>query len=172
MSIATKTGDRGSTRLLNGDEVRKDCLRTDLLGSIDELNCQLGAARAVCGKNSLSEDLLTIQRELIDVDAAIADPQSIASPQGSRDFAERASVYERRIAALEREIPPVSEFRIPGSSELEAGIHLARAVSRRCERRAVRLHKDEDGLNEEVLAYFNRLADYLWLLARKAEVEL
>lgn len=170
MSITTKTGDRGTTQLRNGEEVRKDCLRTELLGSIDELGCQLGLARALCGDGPPAGELLRLQRELIEVAGEIADPERVATAESDIDFGRRAAVYEGRIAQLELELPAVSEFRLPGASSLEAQLHLARAVSRRCERRAVKLQNEEEGLNANLLICFNRLADYLWLLARQAEM--
>jgi len=171
MSITTKTGDRGTTRLRNGEEVRKDCLRTELLGNIDELGCQLGAARAVCADATLSAELLKLQRELIEIAGEIADPSRVTSAASEAELSRISASYEARIAELERQLPELREFRLPGASRLEAQLHLARAVSRRCERRAVSLDQEEQGLNAKLLICFNRLADYIWLLARQAEID-
>jgi cob(I)alamin adenosyltransferase len=170
MSITTKKGDRGTTFLISGQEVGKDSARVELLGTIDEVSCHLGAARAHADDAELAELILQIQSELIEIAGAIADPRSIGSEASIVNFGERVRQYEERIVRSEQAIPPVTEFRLPGASQLEAALHQARAVARRCERCAVRLHRQESGLNENVLILFNRIADYLWLLARRAEV--
>ncbi len=170
MSITTKKGDKGTTFIISGEELPKDSLRIELLGTIDELSAALGVARTQTRDEFIATQLLEVQEDLIMVAGRIANPPAIADVAIEDEFIKRVRHLEVRIERLEKVLPAITYFILPGANAAEAAIHHARTISRRCERAAVRLHRDEQGLSRNILISFNRLADYLWLLARWAEV--
>lgn len=168
MSIYTKTGDDGRTGLLAGGRVGKNDPRIEAYGTVDELNALIGVARAA-GLDNFSDRLLArVQDELFAVGSALADP----NPEGrfhhviTPDYASR---LERDIDGLDAELPPLTQFILPGGSRGAAQLHLARTVCRRAERRVVSL-RDEAGQHvpEPLIVYLNRLSDFLFVLARFA----
>lgn len=184
-AVATGRGDDGTTGLLYGGErVRKDDLRTEAYGTIDEAIAALGIARAELVERdrearldprlaALAAVVLRIQRELFVVGA------ELATNPGARDRARDGvtRVSEAMVAGVDEllreaeagiELP--REFVVPGETRLSAGLELARTVLRRAERRSVTLSLHDEGLAAgRVLPYLNRLADLLWVLARAAE---
>lgn len=170
MSITTKKGDKGTTFIISGEELPKDSLRIELLGTIDELNAALGVARAHTNDEFIGAQLLEVQEDLIMVAGRIANPPAIEDLAIEEEFVKRIARLEGKMERFEKILPTVTHFILPGANVAEAAIHQARTVSRRCERCAVRLHRTEQGLTSNILISFNRLADYLWLLARWAEV--
>lgn len=166
MKIYTKTGDDGSTGLLGKGRLRKDDARVEAYGTIDELNAVLGVVRAEELDASADALLAQLQDDLFTVGAALADPD----PEGkfhnqiTGDHVER---LERAIDQLGDEAEPLRSFILPGGSPAAAGLHLARAVSRRAERLVVHLaHQDDEHVPTDLLVYLNRLSDLLFVLAR------
>ena len=147
----TKSGDQGETSLFDGQRVPKTHPRIELVGVLDELNSHLGLAGGL-------EDLQTV---LFDLGAVVAEPGNRA------DFAEVLSHLEADAEALEATLPPLQNFILPGGHERAARLHVARSVWRRAERVAV----DLGGMDGDILAYLNRLSDYLFLLARQQNLE-
>lgn len=169
MSITTRTGDRGTTRLFSGEEVAKCSARPAAYGELDELVSVLGIARCHCRRRG--DDVLTLQRELFVVGAELA-----TTAEGRERLRERVdqaslSALEARMTALESAIPMPTDFIVPGSNLAAAHLDHARTVARRCERHAVGLHRGGELDNEILLVWLNRLSDYLWLLARAEEDE-
>jgi len=166
MKIYTKTGDRGETSLLGGARVGKDDARVEAYGSVDELNAALGVARALAPDPDLDSHLERLQRELFAVGAALATPAGSpaqrSAPQVEAAFAE---ALEAAIDLLERELPPLKAFVLPGGTPLATALHLARAVGRRAERRAVTLSRVAE-VDPEVIPFLNRLSDFLFVAAR------
>ncbi len=163
MKIYTKTGDGGTTSLMNGVRVSKSDDRIELLGTIDELSSHMGLAKVVAG-DAVKETLSKIQSELIGVMAGIAD---------SRD--QKYKVKEEQIAFLEKEIDRIEgsfqremKFVLYGGCEASARLDVARAVARRAERcfRKVSLRY---GADKNALQYVNRLSDFLYISARYAD---
>ncbi len=166
MKIYTKTGDDGTTGLLGPGRVPKDSTRIDAYGTVDELNACLGVARAL-GLDPEADALVgRIQDDLFAVGASLADPD----PRGrfaSSVSREKVLELEHAIDSMEDELPPLSQFILPGGSPGAAQLHLARTVCRRSEREVVRLmHRPGDYVAPEILPYLNRLSDLLFVLAR------
>jgi cob(I)alamin adenosyltransferase len=179
MRIYTRKGDTGTTGLLfGGERVSKADLRTDAYGTVDEAVSALGLARASIGAATdrtearLAEMVLRLQRELFVVGAELAtqaDRRDRLTDGTSRITATMTEVLEREIDELEALVEQPKEFVIPGETATGAALDLARTTVRRAERRAVAL-AEAGGLPEsQVLAYLNRLADLLFVMARVAD---
>jgi cob(I)alamin adenosyltransferase len=166
LKIYTKTGDDGTTGLLGRRRVRKDDLRIEAYGTIDELNAVLGTARALKVDAEIDALLSEFQDELFAVGSALADPSADGPFQGAITV-EHVERVERRIDTIEAELPVLTQFILPGGSPASAQVHLARTVCRRAERLVVRLaHEPTQHVAEPLLAYLNRLSDALFVLAR------
>lgn len=169
--IYTRTGDEGTTGLVDGSRRPKDDARLYAIGEVDELNSAVGLAGMAVDEASAAA-LRRIQNDLFDLGADLATP--VADPANA-DFAPSDMVLrmvpaqtawvEDAIDALNESLPPLSSFILPGGSEGSARVHLARAIARRAERAAVALARTEP-VNPAALAYLNRLSDYLFVLAR------
>lgn len=165
--ISTGTGDDGTTGLLRGERVSKSALRIHALGTVDELNALLGVVLSEEGcPDALREPLERVQHALFNVGADIAD----SGKQSRHLSAVFIGELEQWGAAMERELPSLSHFILPGGSKIAALLHQARAVCRRAERWIVGLAQGE-AVNPEVRVYLNRLSDCLFLAARMANRE-
>lgn len=160
MSIVTKTGDQGQTSLYDGSRVPKDAPPIEEVGLLDELNASLGVVRSMGGDESAPE-LHRIQCELFDLGTLVAMPGS----DGSMEQALKE--LEFRTAELEAGLPALKNFILPGGHPLAAQVHLARTICRRAEREFVKLAPQP----KQGLPYLNRLSDYLFLLARKVNLD-
>jgi cob(I)alamin adenosyltransferase len=165
--IYTRTGDRGQTGLIGGTRVPKDHQRVAAYGDVDELNAAVGFARAQTNEARLASLLGGIQRDLFALGAQLADPTAKVGTRKAKAAitAARITRLEKAIDAREAELPPLNRFVLPGGSPLGAALHLARTVCRRAERATVTLAREEP-VDPRVLAYVNRLADLLFVLAR------
>jgi cob(I)alamin adenosyltransferase len=169
MSITTRNGDGGKTRLYSGEEVAKDAPEVDACGELDELGTLLGIARMHVMRKETGQALLDLQRALFLVAA------ETATRPGHRDMltvrVDEAMVDEldRACADLEARITMPGGFVIPGGNPAGAHLDHARAVSRRCERKVIGLARSGAVDNPALLAWVNRVSDYLWLLARLEE---
>ena len=159
--IYTRTGDDGSSGLVDGSRVSKSGPRMTAIGEVDEANAALGMAIAALVPGDLTEHLLGIQNDLFDLGADLATPGEI----GLRIVASQVARLEGAIDAMNAELEPLQSFILPGGSTAVAALHLARTVVRRAERAAVTLHEREP-LNPQLLAYLNRLSDLLFVTAR------
>jgi len=183
-AVATKKGDDGTTGLLfGGDRIPKDDLRTEAYGTLDETVAALGLARAELDVKRRLDALppalaeiepliLRIQRELFVAGAELAaNPAAWERLQDGTTRVSAAMVVgiETLLADYEERIAFPKEFVVAGETRTSAALELARTIVRRAERRAVTL--DRAGLvpGPHLLAYLNRLADLLWVLARAAE---
>lgn len=177
MKIYTKTGDEGETGLYGGPRVRKDHLRIEAFGAVDELNALLGLARCepldgnTDGHSGGDTDALLarIQSELFDLGAELASPDPVRL--GTKLItAEHIGRLEAAIDACDARLPPLKEFILPGGVRAAALLHLARTVCRRAERRLVSLmaarSNDTAPISTDALVYLNRLSDLLFVLAR------
>jgi len=171
--IYTRTGDGGTTGLVDGSRLPKSAARMAAIGEVDETNCTIGVAITLLGETSPEREMLArIQNELFDLGADIATPGEDFTPS---DMALRITTAQ--VARLEREIDrmnegvaPLTSFILPGGSPAAAALHMARAVTRRAERALVRAG-EEVALNPQALAYINRLSDHLFVLARLVAAE-
>lgn len=171
MSITTRNGDGGRTRLYSGEEVDKDAPEVDACGDLDELGSFLGVARLHAGQPETQEALLDIQRALFIVAAEIATTCDHVDMLASRVDEAMVEGLDRACANLEARITMPRGFIIPGGNPAGAHLDLARTVSRRCERKVIALARSRRMDNPALLAWVNRLSDYLWLLARLEEGE-
>ncbi len=169
--IYTRTGDDGTTGLVDGSRRAKHDPRMAAIGEVDELNSAIGfAALAVDG--ATLTNLRRIQNDLFDLGADLATP---LGEIGGQDFepsemvlrtvAAQVGWLERAIDAANAPLSPLTSFILPGGSEAAARVHLARAIARRAERAATALAESEP-TNPQALGYLNRLSDYLFVLAR------
>jgi cob(I)alamin adenosyltransferase len=168
--VYTRQGDEGKTTLFHGGRVWKDESGPEAYGAVDEAVAALGAARALAGEE-LATLLLAAQRELFVVAAELAT----APENRSKLEAGVSLATEEMVARLEEGIDELTardslpdEFVVPGGSSLEAALDVARVAVRRAERRAV-THARAGALEGSVVVrYLNRLADYVYVLARVA----
>lgn len=169
MSIATKRGDGGQTRLAGGIRVSKSCLRVEAYGTINELNSALGVARSICNDADLREQTKLIQHELFTIGSGLATPPESRKPQlpVSVDIVDALTAQVHEIEATEGLL---SDWSLPGEHTLAAAYDVAGTVCRRAERNVVRLAEAGETFDPNVLAYLNRLSDLLWLFARKLEL--
>jgi cob(I)alamin adenosyltransferase len=161
--IYTRTGDGGSAGLVDGSRVSKASLRMTAIGEIDEANAAIGLAIAALGESPLAAQLLNIQNDLFDLGADAATPGAVDG--ALRIEAGQVERLEREIDRMNAGLAPLTSFILPGGSPAVAALHVARAVVRRAERAAVALNQAEP-LNEQLLAYLNRLSDHLFVAAR------
>ena len=177
LRIYTRTGDQGDTGLFGGERVRKDDVRVEAYGTVDELNAVLGVARVQAEDGELRETLAALQDRLFAVGADIATPMEAATRRGrvsiERIGPERVEALEHLIDRFEAELPPLTRFILPGGTATAAALHLARVVCRRAERQCVTLaHLETEAgrpaVNPEVVRYLNRLSDLLFVMARVA----
>jgi cob(I)alamin adenosyltransferase len=161
--IYTRTGDDGSTGLVDGSRVSKADPRMAAIGDVDEANSAIGVARAAIGPGSFGEMLARIQNDLFDLGADLATPLGI---QGAlRIVPGQVEWLEERIDHLNAALDPLTSFILPAGEPAAAALHLARAVVRRAERTAVGAAAQVP-LSPEALAYLNRLSDLLFVAAR------
>ena len=167
MKMYTRTGDAGHTSVVGG-RVRKDDLRVEAYGTIDELNSFVGQA-AVLAAGSLLNDLrgqlIQIQHELFDCGSDLAFVEQGEHPY--KVTQDKTNSLEIWMDTYEEENPPLERFILPGGSSLAASLHVCRTVCRRAERRVISLASEHD-VNPEVQKYINRLSDYFFVAARLA----
>jgi cob(I)alamin adenosyltransferase len=167
--IYTRTGDEGETSLLGGRRVRKDDVRIEAIGSVDEVNAALGVVRVELARSdvapeSLDQEIGEIQHRLFDLGAELAVPTGSENRMGAIGETNVAQL-ESLIDRYEAELEPLRAFILPGGTPAASQLHVARCDCRRCERRLVQLAAIEP-VRGEVLQYINRLSDLLFVLAR------
>jgi cob(I)alamin adenosyltransferase len=186
--IYTRTGDKGESSLYTGDRLAKDAAFFAALGDVDELNSAIGMAAALLADTSLvvkepsnisdgppplAQQLAELQSRLLDTGSAIATPATsgkagAATKQARAAFAEAAACTARLegwIDAMDAELPPLRNFILPSGGPAASALHVARSVCRRAERACVPLWRD-GALDADVLAFLNRLSDYLFTASR------
>jgi len=169
--IYTRTGDDGTTGLVDGSRIAKSAPLMAAIGDVDEANSAIGIVVAALHPNSDATAMLVrIQNEMFDLGADLATPADIQFGFGPHDMALR--IVPSQIARLEDEIDRMNDdlealksFILPGGTDAAARLHLARAVTRRAERAAVAAGAERD-LNPLALTYLNRLSDHLFVLTR------
>ena len=176
MSIATRTGDNGTTALMYNRRVPKTHPRVEACGSVDELNAALGMARAQTADNRLGDELLAIQKQLITVMGELATAPEDRERYVRDGFVLVASDQTARLDALVKHLEAqkisFKGWATPGATMVSAALDVARVTCRRAERRTCALRDAGETVNPEILIYFNRLSDVLWLLARREESRL
>ena len=166
--IYTRTGDDGTTGLVDGSRCPKHAARMEAIGTVDEANSAVGLAIvALAGQDPGRNTLLRIQNDLFDLGADLATPGAdfTPSPMVLRIVSAQADWLEQRIDALNEGLAPLTSFILPGGSEAAARVHVARSAVRRAERAMTALAAEQP-VNPAALAYINRLSDYLFVLTR------
>jgi cob(I)alamin adenosyltransferase len=166
VKIYTRTGDTGETGLFDGRRVSKSDLRVDAYGEVDELNAAIGVVLAGGVDPDVSAMLQAVQRDLFAVGGRLADPSRRVAERVEKMSVGTVEVarLEQWIDQLESELAPLRRFILPGGSAAGSALHLARTICRRAERRIVMLGAGE--VPPELLAYVNRLSDFLFVAAR------
>jgi len=173
--VYTRRGDAGETALAGGQRVPKDSPRIEAYGSVDELNAFLGAARATLDDalerhprlEQLKETLLRVQHELFNLGSILATLPEDVHPKQARITGADVLRLETEMDALNRELPALGSFVLPGGNRLNAEFHICRTVCRRAERAAVALSRTES-IPPETVRYLNRLGDALFVWSRWA----
>lgn len=165
--IYTRTGDKGTTGLVDGSRVAKSDARMVAIGDVDEANSAIGVAIVALGHALHANMLRTIQNDLFDLGSDLATPIGDAPDPtwALRIIAGQVERLEQEIDRLNDHLTPLDSFVLPGGSAAAAHVHLARAIARRAERSAVRA-AEEMTINPHALTYLNRLSDLLFVLAR------
>lgn len=165
--IYTRTGDDGTTGLVDGSRCPKHAARMEAIGAVDEANSTIGLAIAALIGTDHAAGLLRIQNDLFDLGADLATPGDDFTPSEMvlRTVPAQVEWLETAIDRLNEGVPPLTSFILPGGSEAAARTHIARATVRRAERAMTALAAVEPA-NPAALAYINRLSDFLFVLAR------
>jgi cob(I)alamin adenosyltransferase len=164
--IYTKTGDAGETGLFDGTRVSKADARVEAYGAVDELAAWLGLVRAGGADDDLGEMIVDIQRRLFALGAHLADPRHRIADRVSKVNLGKDDVtrLEQWIDQLDFDLPKLDTFILAGGTPAGAGLHVARTVCRRAERRIAAL--GVDAVDALVVTYVNRLSDLLFMMAR------
>ncbi len=164
--IYTRTGDDGTTGLYSGARVRKNDLRIEAYGTVDELSSAIGVARAGLAHERIDAWLAWTQDALFDLGAELATPAGSkrAAPAVTDDD---VTALERSIDAFEASLPALNQFIHPGGSPAGAALHAARTICRRAERRLLTL-SERDDVDPIALRFLNRLSDAIFVWARAA----
>lgn len=173
MPIYTRTGDKGKTSLFDGTRVSKSHPRVETYGTIDELNSTIGVALAEikdlpAGKAGLrvkikvvTDELEKIQHDLFDIGSALATPH----PLPVIGLEDRPKDFEKLIDEMTAKMPEIAYFILPGGGKAGSLLHVARTITRRCERQLVTLMQKED-VDQAIVIYLNRLSDLFFTMAR------
>jgi len=165
--IYTRTGDDGTTGLVDGSRLAKHAPRMEAIGAVDEANSAVGFAICAVEDGGHRDALTRIQNDLFDLGADLATPGEDFEPSEMvlRIVPGQPEWLEQQIDGLNEGLAPLTSFILPGGSEAASRVQLARAAARRAERAMVVLAAG-DPVNPAALAYVNRLSDYLFVLAR------
>jgi len=165
--IYTRTGDDGTTGLVDGSRVAKTDVRLAAIGDVDEANSAIGVAIAALGPGPVATALTRIQNDLFDLGADLATPGEDFAPSEMvlRIVPHQVARLEAEIDAMNADLLPLTSFILPGGTAGAASLHLARAIVRRAERAAVAASGTVP-LNPQAVSYLNRLSDFLFVCAR------
>ena len=177
--VYTRGGDAGETSLVGGQRLRKDDLRIEAYGTIDELNSFIGLAREsaieLTGQapalTELADILRRVQHELFNAGSTLATLPGDLHPKQPRVTAAEARQLEAEIDRMNEHLEPLRSFVLPGGSRLNAELHVCRTVCRRAERICVALAAREE-VNGDIVRYLNRLSDALFVWSRWTSLQL
>ena len=175
MSIATRTGDDGTTALMYKRRVPKTHPRVEANGAIDELNAALGVARATATDDWLRGEIFITQKQLVDLMGELATAPDDLGRYSRDGFVIVSPAMTARLDELVKNLEAqkisFKGWATPGATPLAAQLDLARTASRRAERRVCAIRETGEPVNEEIIIFLNRLSDVLWLLARWVETK-
>ena len=165
--VYTKTGDKGTTGLIGGTRVPKTHIRLEAYGTVDELNSNLGLLATYLMDEHYLNFVQSVQDKLFAIGSHLAtDQEKVQLNDVSIITPAEVEAIEREIDAADEILPPLHSFIIPGGSRGSAVCHVCRTVCRRAERRILAL-SESCTISADLLAYINRLSDYLFVLSRK-----
>jgi len=171
VGIYTKTGDKGTTSLVGGVRIAKTDIQVEAYGTVDELNAHISVAQKLTTVVTTRELLDSIQYQLFFIGAELASPDlSITATNQQQVGEENIKALEDAIDSAMAKVPALHSFVLPGSSKSGSQMHLARAVSRRAERRVLAVNEIKP-VRPELMKYLNRLSDALYALARLEDHE-
>lgn len=170
MKIYTKLGDKGQTSLIGGKRVPKDNIRIEAYGTIDELIAYIAVIRDLLSSDYQKELLLKIQYTLMDCAAILASDDTSHEYKLPEIKDDIVSDLENKIDEIEKELPPLKNFIIPGGHLASSHCHVARNICRRAERIIIKLNNNAI-INQNLLRYINRLSDFLFVMARKILID-
>lgn len=164
--IYTRTGDDGTTGLVDGSRRLKHDLRIEAYGAVDEANAAIGVARLYLAGDE-DAALERIQNDLFDLGADLATPGEDFAPTEMtlRIVVSQVERLEREIDAMNADLAPLASFVLPAGTAAAAHLHLARTITRRAERVAVAA-AEREAINPQAIAYLNRLSDHLFVMSR------
>ena len=161
MEIYTKTGDTGETSLVGGTRVSKSDAKIEAYGTVDELNSSLGVIASL--DVHYSDFIKSIQHKLFNIGSVLAAEEDLSFELPDIALSD-ISLLEQEIDRLNKSLPKLKNFILPGGSVLSAHTHVSRCICRRAERRVVILGDAKYGTH---IKYLNRLSDYLFILSRE-----
>ena len=164
VKIYTKTGDSGTTSLFGGKRLSKDDARVEAYGTVDELNSLLGVILAENPQAEMIKKVTRVQKELfvLGSDLSASQDLKVKTPRIAKSYITR---LEKEIDRMEKNLPKLRNFILPGGSKTGAKLHFARSIARRAERSIAALSSKEK-INRNAQIYINRLSDWLFVLAR------
>ena len=171
MKIYTKTGDKGETSLIGGTRIPKYHDRIEAYGTVDELISYIGLIRDQKIDDNTVSVLIEIQERLMTCASILATDSEnckIKIPEISDTDIE---ILEKEIDKMEKDLPPLRSFILPGGHQTISFCHITRNVCRRAERLSIKVQEQYE-VNEKIIQYLNRLSDYLFVLSRKLSVDL
>jgi cob(I)alamin adenosyltransferase len=171
MKIYTKKGDKGETGLIGGVRVSKNDLRINAYGTVDELNAHIGMLRDSISNNEVEVQLLDIQDRLFTAGSLLAVGEKGTSMKLPELMESDITMLETWIDKMDKSLPEMKTFVLPGGHLTVSKCHIARTVCRRAERIIVEL-SNRVNIDSVILSYFNRLSDYLFTLSRKLSADL
>jgi len=170
MSIVTRTGDNGTTSLYGGERVSKDDIRIEACGALDEVSSFLGMAKSLLRDKKTKSVINCIQKELIVLCSEVASMPTASKKLKNRINGSSISALEKEIDCLEKKRNTrIRSFCLQGADHVSSTLDVARAITRRAERRCVAMSKKKMLKNRDIIVYLNRLSDLLYLLARSNE---
>ena len=179
--IYTRRGDSGQTSLVDGSRISKGNTRLHAYGTVDELNSCLGVVHAQFSAlkkrkptfaNKVLKDLAAIQDNLFVIGSQLACSDGTVRSQLPQLPQQSEVVLEKRMDEMNSQLPALTKFILPGDDLVAAQIHMARTICRRAERWIVQVQESGESVNEAFVVYMNRLSDYLFVLARFAQVKI
>lgn len=171
MKVYTKTGDKGITALIGGKRVPKNHIRIEAYGTCDELISFIGFIRDHDIHEHFKNNLTTIQEELMVVSSILAADCDNCLDDLPKLSNESVVQLESEIDKMEEKLAPLHAFLIPGGHLAVSACHIARTVCRRAERIVLTL-TEVSAVPDEIMQYFNRLSDYLFILSRALSADL
>lgn len=171
MKIYTRTGDNGTTGLIGGSRVKKHNIRLESYGTIDELNSYIGLIRSMQTDTRADQVLEIIQNKLFVIGANLATDESIGLIKKQLPCKKADIVLlEKEMDEMNKVLPELRNFILPGGCQASSFCHVARTVCRRAERRIVELAENNE-VDPNLIKFVNRLSDYLFVLSRKVTLD-